>query len=212
MAVTTLRERGARLAVFWIVAAATYFAIPLITPFTVRAIPLTPLDTGLPFVPLAIVIYVTLYPHHIASFFSASRPIALRSLFWAYLWGVGLTSVAYFFLPFIHPAPHAVEGGVSVFHALTAFVKGVDPNLNLFPSGHVFFSMMPAVFFLTAGERRKGLWFGVWALAIFASTLLLRQHGIVDAGTGLLLAFVVGIIFGFRAQHPRSSTARTAPF
>ena len=71
-----------------------------------------------------------------------------------------------------------------------------DTDTNVFPSIHVFNAVT-----LDLAYQRSGLWQGrrrwvrptarVLDLAVIASTLLLRQHSVLDAAGGIALALIL---------------------
>jgi len=193
----TFLQSSIKLILFWLAAAGTYFIIPSVTPFKISPMPLSELSTFIPFLSWTALIYLSLYPHQLVTFYTIRSQVELSHLFKALLWGVGITSVIYFFFPVIHEIPHTFIGEGSAFDGLVGWIKSIDVSTNLFPSGHVFFTALPSIFAFTVGRRRIGTLLGVWSVLIFFSTLTLRQHGILDAFTGLILAVVLGIIFGW---------------
>jgi len=68
----------------------------------------------------------------------------------------------------------------------------MDGAQNTFPSGHVTFSwliLLAAAEALTNKSMR--LIYFLWAMAVTVSTLVLKQHYIVDVFSGILLAYGV---------------------
>jgi len=70
-----------------------------------------------------------------------------------------------------------------------------DAANNTFPSGHVVFTWL---MFLAASKSKMvkeqlglNFIFLLWTLGISLSTLLIKQHYIVDVASGCLLAFVI---------------------
>lgn len=80
------------------------------------------------------------------------------------------------------------------FHWILWNVYMYDPPLNCFPSLHAAVSTIIAFAFWQ--EKRSYGWVS-WpiAIAVMVSTLLVRQHVILDEIAGALLALIVGYIF-----------------
>src|SRR6185295_3228886 len=77
---------------------------------------------------------------------------------------------------------------------LAAAVFGIADAINLernyLPSLHVAFAFTAAAAFATRGGRAGAVLLFGWAIAVAASTLLTRQHFIVDVVAGIVLAFL----------------------
>ena len=86
----------------------------------------------------------------------------------------------------------AVVEGKDVFARLTRVVYSLDNARNVFPSGHAFGAVLMALSWGKIGTRswQKAI---AWILnaGIILSTLLLKQHSVIDAAGGILLAVLV---------------------
>ncbi len=82
-----------------------------------------------------------------------------------------------------YPAREAFGFGETVFR----FADRLNLNYNEFPSLHIAFAVTAAIVF----GRRCGwlgrILFGLWAVAVGASTLLLHEHHLLDLSGGALL-------------------------
>ena len=84
----------------------------------------------------------------------------------------------------------------SVLNSIIYFIYSVDKPLNLFPSFHVAITGLVNLALLDI-DRRKGLYLLPLSILIIISTLLIKQHVILDIVGGLILAFA-GYFLVFR--------------
>ena len=72
--------------------------------------------------------------------------------------------------------------------------RRIDGANNTFPSGHVCFAwiMYWGIYFSEVANKFKVLrsLFCLWAIGISLSTLVLKQHYLIDVGSGFLLATI----------------------
>lgn len=168
---------------FW-----AYFAVLRQPLFPASLMPLTALDTLIPFSPVAFPVYVSLWIY-------VSLPPALiaslRSLLW---FGVWITALCLFCLGIFWLFPTSVPP-VAVdwaLHPEMAFIKSLDASGNACPSLHV----ASAVFSAGWLARIQGIiaapqWLR-WAsalhcLLILWSTIATRQHVVLDVIAGALV-------------------------
>jgi membrane-associated phospholipid phosphatase len=150
----------------------------------------TEIDKLIPFVPQFVWVYHTIVP---ILLFTAIVLIQRKDVFLSMITALiiaGLTmSVFYVVFPSFYPREPI--GDYSLSAALVEMTRMVDGPSNTFPSGHVTFSWI-LVFFVSLSEQaRKFRWaYLLWAVLITTSTLVLKQHFIVDAISGILLASV----------------------
>lgn len=95
----------------------------------------------------------------------------------------------------VHLRPDEVPGQ-DLFAQAVRWLYRSDTDTNVFPSIHVFNAVT-----LDLAYQRSGLWQGrrrwvrpaarVLDLAVIASTLLLRQHSVLDAAGGIALALIL---------------------
>ena len=157
----------------------------------VTVMPLTPLDTLIPFLPQALFAYLSLW------FYVGVAP-GLQLGFWELivygLWigALCLTGLAlfYFWPTQIPPLPLDVSG-LPGFQTL----QGVDAAGNACPSMHVAVAIFTAVR-IDEVLRRAGapawprLLNAGWFLAIALSTLAIKQHVVLDVAAGAALGMV----------------------
>ncbi len=149
-----------------------------------------PWDYMIPFVPPFILIYVLSYAQWFFGFgFIAkeSRDVCYRVIS-AEIIAKLICLVIFLVFPSIMERPEVT--GNDIFSKLTSFIYFMDTPTNLFPSVHCLESW---ILFRTAFEVKRykkwGVAFhGVFALLVFASVLLVRQHLILDIPSAIIIA------------------------
>lgn len=99
------------------------------------------------------------------------------------------------FLGFQTTATRATIQGGDLFNWGVSLVYSFDAPLNAFPSLHVAIPVT-ATLFIYLRNRRLGLYLAPVTVLIILSTVLIKQHAVVDIIGGLLLAFGV-----FKCRH-----------
>lgn len=105
----------------------------------------------------------------------------------------------------------AIDGsGFSNWVCKVAF--SADRPVNVFPSLHVILVLLTHFFSFTFGPLKKKYWMravsAVFAAVVCASTVLLRQHSVVDviAGTVVTAAIVTVLNLIFRKRNAKRET------
>lgn len=172
---------------FWL-----YFQILNRPGFSVTEMPLLGLDRWIPFHPLWLVPYVSLWvfvllPPLLLTDLRELRSYAAAS---AVLSGTGLW--IFYFWPTRLPPLDIVWAD----HPSVDFLKAVDASGNACPSLHVAFAVFTVLWLERLARRdrfgigvRAVLW--VWGAAIVVSTLGIKQHVVLDVVAGAVLAGVV---------------------
>jgi membrane-associated phospholipid phosphatase len=151
----------------------------------------TDLDKLIPFVPEFIWIYHSMIPIFILTtvvliekkpvFFTAIASIIFASI---------IMLLFYTFFPAFYPRDGHTEASVSGF--LVEVTRSIDGSNNTFPSGHVTFAWLMVFFIGLSNFAQKYKWiqlaYIVWAFLVSASTLVLKQHFILDVFSGISLA------------------------
>lgn len=164
------------------------------------------LDRHIPFVPGAFWVYVCYYLVAISPAWLARRWSDFKPMATSYGVATALAWVAWIALPVrMIPPPLACSG--LTCQVLLRFIDA-DGGVNVFPSMHVAHSMLAALFHLR--HRSAARWLvAAGALGVTASTVLIRQHYVVDIPAGLAVA-AVGWIAGLRVAEPREAGLRVA--
>jgi len=174
--------------------------------YAVTTMPLTALDRAIPFEPSFLFVYLTLWVY------VGAGPGLQRDMKELLAYGVwiGLLCVAgllvFLFWPTQIPAHTIDASGYAGFTML----QGVDAAGNAFPSMHVAIAAF-TMLRLQDVWRRTGAPFFLralnvaWCAAIVASTLLTKQHVVLDVIGGITL----GAAFAFASLH---ATRRATPW
>jgi membrane-associated phospholipid phosphatase len=172
-----------------------YIFIPELFPPETRYAPELPLDRAIPLVPVWALVYGALYVFLILlPVFVVRQDEHVRRTVIAYLL-IWLTAYLFFFLlyPTAAPRPARVIGeGFAVWGLSTLYSS--DPPYNCFPSLHVAHSFVSALACYRI-HRGLGLVATICAALVALSTLLTKQHYILDVIAGVFLALVGYAIF-----------------
>lgn len=160
--------------------------------YPVTQMPLTVVDTWVPFLSWALVPYLSLwvYVGVAPGLLRGFRALLVYGLWSGALCVAGL--LIFYFWPTRIP-PLAVDAGAPGF----ALLQGIDAAGNACPSMHVAISVFTALWVERALRHvRVPLWLrglnGLWLLAICLSTLAVRQHVALDVVAGVLLGGAFG--------------------
>jgi len=152
-------------------------------------------DTQIPFVPEFVWIYHTLIPVTAASCFMLFHDKKLFSLMTYGNLAAGVVlCIFYVLIPSYYPRAAYVDTN-TISGLLVELTRGIDGANNTFPSGHVTFSWLLA-YFVGLSKRGKQylslrLAYLGWAALIAASTLMLKQHYLIDVISGITLASII---------------------
>lgn len=146
-----------------------------------------PIDEAIPVIPIFTIIYFGCYAFWIANYLMICRlgkEHCYRYLF-ADLMGKAICLIFYLFLPTTNVRPEIA--GTGVFDALLKFLYTIDSADNLFPSIHCLVSWycyagMRGRAEISKGYRASSL---IFALLVCVSTLVTKQHVIVDVIAGV---------------------------
>lgn len=146
-----------------------------------------PIDKNIPLLPVFIVPYLSYFPFIIVAIVFTwntqySLPL-LHSLTISYV----LAELFWFYIPNGVRRPNMVGNGV--FHILTRFLYRIDGDGNGFPSAHVFISILCG-YFLWKLFPPFGVLFVSIVLLIIVSTVLIKQHYVIDIPGGIGTAVV----------------------
>lgn len=115
----------------------------------------------------------------------ATRPGQFERYALAFLLVTAVSYVIYITFPTYVTRPAIVEGGI--FAKLVALLYSTDRAYNAAPSGHTFYTVLEYLFVCRWLPRGKWIW-ALAAVAIVASTLLTKQHNVLDVAAGLIVA------------------------
>ncbi|MBO7710775.1 MAG: phosphatase PAP2 family protein [Lachnospiraceae bacterium] len=147
-------------------------------------------DEKIPFVPSFILIYLLSFAFWIAGYLLASydSPRACYQITVGNIIAEAAAFLIFILLP--TTMERAQINGTGIFNDLTAWFYRIDQPDNLFPSVHCLESWICFCSALTITHAPR--WYRpfslVCALLICASTVLVKQHVVVDIPAGILLA------------------------
>ncbi|MGD1052485.1 MAG: phosphatase PAP2 family protein [Candidatus Dormibacteria bacterium] len=153
----------------------------------------TPLDQGIPVVPVFVIPYVSLTPYIAVTMalLLLARVRLLRSAAVAMIIAWLVSYAFYIFLQSYVARPELI--GSDPFTALIRTVYAGDRPYNDFPSLHTSLSTIVAIHWWRV-DRRIGMVAGGWTLLIVASTVLIHQHYLADLAGGLTLAAAACVV------------------
>lgn len=163
------------------VAGLHHYRVPLSTSF----------DTAIPFVPAAVVFYLSLFPILWAAPFFLRSTRELRALAWSLAAAILIAGVGFVVLPARSVEVHFAETGR--FRPLLEFADWINLDYNCFPSLHVAMAVICAARYSRANSAATGIAVWLWAGLIALSTLLMRQHFLGDVVAGGVLGLMVSI-------------------
>lgn len=150
------------------------------------------LENVIPFQPAWIIVYFGCFLFWGANYILISRRGKEEwfRFLWADLCAELVCGICFILMPTTNIRPEVM--GTDLASQLVMLLYQVDPPQNLFPSIHCMVSWF--CFIGVRSDRRIPLWYRgfncVFALAVCASTLFLKQHCIPDVFAGILLAEV----------------------
>lgn len=159
-----------------------------------------PLDRLIPFQPAFVVFYCLWYPLLVAVglfLLVKDRPGFRRYM--AFLAGsFFLSLLIWALLPNGQDLRPDLTGQTGFFSRWVASLYAIDTNTNVFPSVHVVGSIGAAWAVWDCADLRRRRWPGpaatVLAFFICLSTLLIKQHTVLDVACGAALATAVGAV------------------
>jgi hypothetical protein len=127
-----------------------------------------------------------------------------KSLAWLYI----ISGIGFVLLPGAQPNPPARIDGWT--RPVFEFADWINLDHNLCPSLHVGMAVLGAYAYSRLSHPLASTLIWLWATAIAASTLLLRQHYLVDVAAGAALGYLVAKHV-FHSSLGSSLPSQTAP-
>ena len=151
-------------------------------------------DKIIPFIPEFVWIYHSLHLQvFLVMVFLIREEHLFFKTFWACIFSSASLFVFYLLVPSFYPRLDIDPVGISA--QMVNITRVFDAANNTFPSGHVVFTWL---MFLAASRSKMvkerlgfNFIFLFWTFGISLSTLLIKQHYIVDVVSGCFLAFVI---------------------
>lgn len=159
-------------------------------------------DEQIPFVPAFLVPYLGCFVHWLVTFYLiAGKEQRFARFFTAAVAGYGVSMLVFILWPTTIQRPDPQAAGW--WGWLYAMVCGVDQPLNLFPSVHCFAAWM--CYLGVRGQKDIAAWFRWFTLAlavvVFTSTVLVKQHYLLDIAGGVALAQICWLLAGWEPLH-----------
>jgi len=153
----------------------------------------TQFDTRLPFIAGFIWVYIWVIPAAAAPLFLVKSQSLYRRAIIAYALTIAIACLVFLVYPVTAIGLRAQATLDSAYFSdrMVAVLYQVDPSVNAFPSLHLALVTLAA---LAAWKvsRLMGLILGLSVPAVAIAVLLVKQHFILDAVTGIVLAFLIG--------------------
>lgn len=156
-------------------------------------------ELGIPFIPEAAIVYMSIYPLFVAAPFILRKRMEFLALAMTLNLAILVAGICFLLFPAQVGFPPPKDFGA--FPNLYHFADKLSLTYNLVPSLHVALSTICIAVF---AERTTMIWktlFWLWAAAIAVSTLLIHKHHFLDVATGFLLAWAVLRFFHRRLMH-----------
>jgi membrane-associated phospholipid phosphatase/phytoene/squalene synthetase len=164
-------------------------------------------ELELPFLPILSLLYLT------GPLVLAAAPFVLRTWrditpFFLTLTAETLVAGLFFLLfPVEQAFPPRIASGL--WGEVFRFADVLNLDYNQIPSLHVTFAVTAALVFGARCGRLGRTLFGLWAVAVSASTLLLHEHHLLDVAAGTVLAFAaMGTVQRRASSRPFLDTLR----
>lgn len=161
------------------------------------------LDAYVPIVPEFVIPYLLFLPFWVTAFLVAAWKMndrLFRALMIASISTVVIATLTYFLAPTYTERPLVEAEGWAA--GLLNFIYSRDDVFNAFPSGHVLYTTLIALFG-ALWQPRWSMWFYGSVALVILSTLLTGQHHLVDPIGGLALGWG-GYRFGLWAEYGRA--------
>ncbi len=157
-------------------------------------LPLLWIDKVVPLVPWTFLIYTSDYLVFLITILWLTEKEDFLS-FTRMMFGVlGVCGLFFYSYPTIYPRPdYASFAPGGVIGAAMEFIAVADSPRNCFPSMHVGLTAVATWSLRKKGPKILGL-FGLWSLAIFASTLTTKQHYFLDIIGGLAVMILIAFV------------------
>ena len=183
--------------IYWLVYIISFFAVERIVTIP-RYVIHSPLDDMIPFTKYAIIFYVLWFPYIAFSliyFVLKSEKVDFWKLSVSLMISMMPTLLFYVLMPNgIHLRPETVEGN-DIFAWAVRMIWNSDNTCNVCPSLHVIVTVLIDMAWSTSSlAKDKPAWrwtSHVVDVLICASTVLLKQHSIIDVFCGIAVAVIV---------------------
>jgi membrane-associated phospholipid phosphatase len=146
-------------------------------------------ELGIPFIPEAAIVYMSIYPLFLAAPFIMRKRREFLALAMTLNITILIAGICFLLFPAQVAFPPPTNFGA--FPNLYHLADRLSLRYNLVPSLHVALSTICIAVF---AARTRTIWkivLWTWAAAIAVSTLLIHKHHLLDVATGFLLVWIV---------------------
>jgi membrane-associated phospholipid phosphatase len=176
--------------------------------FSPQYLPMSWVDSMIPFLPYTVWIYLSEYIFFVAVYVTCKDMVNLNKYFYSYL-GLYAISISIFWIwPTTYPRelfPLPTSLNDLTYFAFKT-LRETDTPANCCPSLHVSSVYLSSFLFLDE-QREKFPFFFLWATAIALTTLTTKQHYIIDVIIGFSMAVAYYWIFHrYVSYRPSGST------
>lgn len=156
---------------------------------------LTYLDEIFPYLPWTSFIYILMYPVLFWCFFELKSNSNQNRLLYAFVFLSVISNLIFIVYPVVYPrelfpTPYQNEIGVNLLRT----IRYLDKPINCFPSLHVS-SLFLFTYALWNESKIKFIIALLLSITITISTFTTKQHYVVDALSGLILATIIYYVF-----------------
>jgi membrane-associated phospholipid phosphatase len=146
-------------------------------------------EQGIPFVPEAAIVYISIYPLFVAAPFVMRQRREFTALAMTLNCSILIAGICFLLIP--AQVAFAPPMDFGRFPRLYHFADKLSLTYNLVPSLHVTLSVICIAAFAERANRIGCVCLWIWAFAIALSTLLIHKHHVLDVVTGFLLALLL---------------------
>jgi len=146
-------------------------------------------DNHIPLIPIFSIPYIGYYPYIIMTIILLWNSKYINIFFITYIFISVLASIFWFFIPNGVKRPKINNN--DIFSKITRYIHKFDGDTNGFPSAHIYATLICSYFLLILFPEYSLI---IWTinLLICASTILIKQHYILDILGGIIF-FLIGI-------------------
>lgn len=166
-----------------------------------------PLDDQIPFLPCFVIAYCSWHPVMIllGLWLLFKDGPAFRRYMQFIAIGFTASTLICFLVPNGQDLRPEVFENPSIFTAVLSCVYHADTNTNVFPSVHVIGCLALCFAALDSGQLRKvRIPLILWSLVIISSTVLVKQHSILDVVGAVVLCIPIAGFLWYRKRKEKS--------
>ncbi len=180
------------LLMFGIWAAGYFFIASITVAQATHELPTFAWEREIPLTPEYVFIYLTIYPTFLLPFLFIHQKDFFRLFSFAYITVMCVCYLVYLFYPVSINRPELTVDSFSTW--VLGIVYGADRPWNCFPSLHVAMSLLAALTILEV-HRIRGMLILLLTFWIAFSTILIKQHYVLDVMAAMLLTFVIYFVY-----------------